>query len=241
MTATLRACLSYWPLTILGLLGTGALVFWSSYPTPVYFSQTDVIFLAPVSRQNPNSMATSSDSIISMAGIIQREIDQARVDARTSSAKVTLVDQGIYDGTRVKVPDEGGQWKHWYKRPVLDVQVTGSDPSEVSRRAVAAQQQILDLLDKRQVRAGVAQRNFIRAEMVPATPSVYIRSGRRIQAMGASGLLGASLTLAMCATASKLHYIARHRASQNRTLETADPALVGTRSEGAALAAPNRV
>jgi hypothetical protein len=235
MTAILRACLAYWPVTILGLLGTGAFIFWSGHPTPVYFSQTDVIFLAPISLRNPNSLMISSDSLTSMAGIVQREIDQANVAARTSGTTVTLVDQGIYHGIRVKVPDYGGQWQHKYDQPVLDLQVTGSDPDEVSQRALAARKQIVKLIEQRQEHAGVAQRNLIRVEMLPASPSVDLVSGRRIRAIGLSGLLGVSATFAVCAVISKLHFLIRNRRKLDEMMpiRASDAALVGAGSESA--------
>jgi hypothetical protein len=235
MTAILRACLVYWPVTLLGLLGTGAFIFWSGHPTPIYFSQTDVIFLAPISVRNPNSLIISSDSLVSTAGIIQREIDHGNVAARTSGTTVTLVDQGIYHGIRVKVPDYGGQWQHRYDQSVLDLQVTGSDPDDVRQRALAARQQIIKLLNKRQEHAGVAQRNLIRVEMLPASPSVDLVSGRRIRAVGVSGLLGVSVTLALCTITSKLHDLARRRQKLDETspIELADAALVGAGSQGA--------
>jgi hypothetical protein len=210
MTAILRACLIYWPVTLLGLLGTGGLIFWSAHPTPVYFSQTNVVFFAPISAKNPNALMISSDSLISMAGIIQREVDQGNAAARTSG-KVTLVDQGIYQGMQVKVPHSGGQWQHIYDEPVLDLEVTGADPDEVRQRVVAVRQQIVNLLDAKQEQAGVAQRNLIRVRMLPSAPSVDLVSGRRIRAIGVSGLLGVSITFAVCAIVAKLHYMARHR------------------------------
>jgi hypothetical protein len=211
MTAILRECLAYWPVTILGLLGTAAFIFWAGNPTPVYSSQTDVIFLAPISARNPNSLIISSDSLISTAGIVQREVDHGNVVARTSATTVTLVDQGIYHGIQVKVPDYGGQWQHKYDRPVLNLQVTGSDPDEVRQRVIAARDQIVKLLQERQEQTGVARRNLIRVEMLPSSPSVDLVSGRRIRAIGVSGLLGVSVTLALCAITSKLQHLARRR------------------------------
>jgi hypothetical protein len=233
MTAILRACMVYWPVTILGLFGTGAFILWSGHPTPVYFSQTDVIFLAPISVRNPNSLIISSDSLISTAGIIQREIDHGDVAARTSGTTVTLVDQGIYHGIRVKVPDYGGQWQHRYDQPVLDLQVTGSDPDEVRQRGLAARQQIIRVLQERQDQAGVARRNLIQVEMLPASPSIDLVSGRRIRALGVSGLLGVSVTLALCTVTSKLHDRARRRRKLNEITPVglADAALVGAGSQ----------
>jgi hypothetical protein len=209
--AVLRACLMYWPLTIVGLLATGVFISWSSHPTQVYFSQTDMLFLRPISLRDSNSLTTASDSIIATAGVIQREIDRGQADARTSSAKVTLVDQGIYHGSRVEVPNDGGQWEHWYNRPVLNLQVSGKDPIEVQRRSVAVQQQIVELLNDRQIKAGVPPQNFIRVHPVPASPSVYLISGRPTRAIVASSVLGLSITIALCVTTSKLHNLARHR------------------------------
>lgn len=225
MSGVLRACLRYFPVLLLGLLGTAGLAWWAATPTPVYFSQTDATFLAPISTKNPNSFTTPSDSLISLAGVIQREMDQADVGARTSSARVTLVDQGIFHGTRVKVPDNGGQWEHNYNRPVLDVQVTGSDRAEVTARALATQQTIERLVDERQAQAGVAPRNFIRVEMLPATPSVDLVSGRPTRAIGASILLGLSLSVVACTVTSQVHawWRARRPAKPEPAAAPAEP------------------
>jgi hypothetical protein len=191
----LAACRRRWPMLMVGLFLTTAIGVWVKNEPGVYWAQTDVIFLAPTSSRFPNSLSTGSESLIMTAGIVEHEVTQGSSLNATSSASVTLVDQGVRDGTMIRLPNIGGQWAYNYAQPVLDVEAVASSPSEVVQRMDDMQSAIQVALDRRQDQAGVDQFNRITVQASPASVDVEYRGGDRRRAVVVTGLLGMALTL----------------------------------------------
>ena len=168
------------------------------------FSKADIVFLAPISRINPNALAISPETLVATASVIQRDLDQARPRTRTSSPYVTLADQQILDGARVRVPDTGGQWQHNFSRPVLDVQVTGSSPDAVRAKVESLESLVNTQLGELQDASKVRPVNRITLRMSPSEPTVTALQGSPSRAMFAAFTIGSALTVVACAGADQL-------------------------------------
>lgn len=192
----LRAMVRWWYVLLAGVLATvigGVVVLRHE---GVYWSQVDVVFLAPQSARYPNKLTTSTNDLISLAGIVERIISQSE-DARTASSATTLVGQGIYDGYSIRLPDSGGQWAHNFERQVLDVQVAGPSAADVRAR----QDEVLELIDSTLVelqdQAGVAGSNRVTAQKASEIPNIYYRPGEPRRALAMTAVLGTGVTLAI--------------------------------------------
>ena len=130
-------------------------------PAGVYWAQTDLVFLAPTTPEFPNSLNTSSESVIMTAGVVKDAVDLGDKLEATSSATITLVDNGVRDGSLVRLPNLGGQWANNYAHAVLDIQAVAGTPAEVERRMAAIQRAIETDLQRRQDDAGVYEEDRI--------------------------------------------------------------------------------
>ena len=93
-----------------GLLLTGVVCLFTLRAPGVYWASTKVYFLVPATAQQPNQLAPDSGNAIAFAGLIQTEINRGIPPRRATSPEVNLVDEGIYDGWSVFLPNTGGQW-----------------------------------------------------------------------------------------------------------------------------------
>lgn len=163
----------------------------------VYQAQIDVLFLAPQHGTEVNSLQTVTGSLIATAGMIGRSVSgTASGGLAPVSDGVTLIGQGVRDGTSIRLPNVGGQWAYNFNRPVLDVQAAGSSADQVLGRVEAMVERINAELLRRQQAAGVDPDKMIRTQLSPSTPSVFYEKGDRHRAAGATGLLGFGLGLA---------------------------------------------
>lgn len=182
-----------WYVVLLGLaLLVGAMAYVASRPG-VYWAQADVMILAPKSARYPNVFEQTSQSMISMAGLIERDVNKGTVAAATSTAGVTLAGEGVRDGHAIKLPNNGGQWANNFDRPVLDVQVVGSDPAAVRVKLMSLVDVVIYELKARQDALNVSSSTRITASLVPSSPPVFHLSGNRNKALGATLILGAGL------------------------------------------------
>jgi hypothetical protein len=206
MYTLLAACRRQWWMVILGCLGIAALVFFGIHPKPVYYAQSKALFLAPVSLHNPNPLEVSSQSLISTAGIIQRDVSMDISRVRTTSPTLTLYDQGIYSGQVVRLPNYGGQYENNFSSPILDIEVTGSDGPAVLERMSVIQARVVKALTVRQDQSKVAAENRIRVEVTPLTPIVAEVGGSRTRLIGISALIGVLLTFLSVAAIDRARF-----------------------------------
>lgn len=181
---------------------TAATGMWLASTPGVYWAQADVIFLAPTSSRFPNALNTSSGSVIMTAGIVQHDVIEDS-NYGTSSSSVTLVDQGVVDGTMVRLPNVGGQWAYNYAEPVLDVQAVANTPEEVARRMIDLELAIQAALARRQDAAGVDKFDRITVQTSPSSLEVQYRGGDRRRAMAVIVLLGMAVTVSVVAIADR--------------------------------------
>ena len=143
-----------WPVLLLGLLLTLLACLAVSRTPGVYWSVARVNFLAPESAIRPNQLAPDDDSTIAFAGIIQTEINGGVPPRGAVSPDVTLVDEGIYDGWSVRLPDTGGQWATNFADPCLLVQASGPSQGLVQSRMDDLIARIKQLAAQREDAAG---------------------------------------------------------------------------------------
>lgn len=189
-----RLIVRRWYVVLVGAVITGGVAGWALIHPGVYWSQVDVVFLAPQSARYPNTLTTMSGSIVSTAGIVERVVNHARSAPETSSSTATLVGQGVTDGSSITLPDAGGQWAHNFNRQVLDVEVVGPDAADVRRRQTELIDEISAALHALQVDAGVSPENFITVEPSPVVPSISYFHGDAKRAWLMIAALGTALT-----------------------------------------------
>ena len=196
----MQSCLHRWPILLIGLLLTiGGVVYVQAAPG-VYWARTKVILLGPPVDARPNKLNSNSDGLIATAGLIAREMNPSRTFIPSTSPDVTIVEQGIYDGEVVRVPDHGGQWASNFSDPVLDIQASAADPQTVKRRVESMVAEAQSILERMQDGAGVNTANRITVAVSPQQIEVHYSAGDRRRGGVAALGLGVCLSIAAATT-----------------------------------------
>lgn len=190
------ALLRHWPVALVGAILTSVASCAVLLTEGAYWSQTDVVFLAPLSARNPNVLQSTSDSLISTAGIVERIVNRGADSPAASSASVTLIGEGVLNGYAVRLPDDGGQWAHNFNRQVLDVQVSGPTEDAVRGRLAGIVEEIDTTLAAIESERNVATENRISIQVVSPEPSVRYFPGGGKRSIAMVLALGLSSTLA---------------------------------------------
>lgn len=193
------ACRRHFMVFVVGLLFTAGMGVWVSSQEGVYWAQSDMIFLGPTSSRFPNSLSSGSESLIGTASIVKNRVGLGDDLKATSSASITLVDDGVHDGTLVRLPNFGGQWSDSFSQPVLDIQAVGSSPDVVNERMQFMQLRITQALKEMQDEAGVDKYNRIQIQASPNKIEVVYVQGSRMRAVIITTLLGISFSLMLVA------------------------------------------
>lgn len=183
-----------WYVVLLGLAVVAAALAYVSSRPGVYWSQVDVVILAPKSARFPNVIEQTSASLVSMAGLIERDVNKGMIAPATSSTGVTLAGEGVRDGHSIKLPNSGGQWANNFDRPVLDIQVVGADQEGVRSKLAAMVDLVKDDLKARQDADHIPRVTRITASSAPSSPPIFYLGGNRKKAAAATLLLGGLLT-----------------------------------------------
>lgn len=186
-----------WPVVLVGALCTGAVAFVMVGGNHVYWSRTEVVFLAPTSRLYPNSLSAPSEDLIITAGAVAKKVTGPGATLKYASPDATLVGIGVHDGWSVRLPDTGGQWAPNFARQVLSVEVVAPDRESVLARQRELIDRIARELDTLQREAGVDPVNDITVTVQPETSAVYEIGGSRIRTLAMVAILGGSTTLAV--------------------------------------------
>jgi hypothetical protein len=186
-----------WFVVVIGLGCTAAAVLLGGQHDGVYWSSTQVIFLAPASTLYPNSLKTVSDDIIVTAGIVAKRVNGTTSMPKMASPEVTLFGRGISNGYSVLLPDTGGQWAPNFAQQMLEVQVVGPDAEDVSQRRQVLVGRISQELSALQDDAGVAEVNRITVTLVPGGADVHYVAGRHVPAAIMTALLGVSMVVGL--------------------------------------------
>lgn len=184
-----------WPMVVVGLLLAVGSLIWIDREPGVYWAQADVIFLSPSSERFPNTLVTGSGSLVAFAGLIERDVNMGSDGASTQSSGVSLADDGVRDGSMVRLPNSGGQWAYNFESPVLDVQAVASSADVVVSRMQSLQDEIQAAVDRRQDDARVDSANRVTLETAPASVQTQYLGGDRKRAKVAATLLSVSLII----------------------------------------------
>jgi len=155
----------------------------------LYQAQTDIVLLAPDSSAGGNPFWGRDYSLIAVAGLLTKIVNQDSGEAQTVSSSVTLAGQGETDGYAVRLPNRGGQWGNDYDRPILDVQAVGRTPDEAQENLNTAVTALETALTRLQDGANVPtdRRMTLYFE---ETPEPSYGQGRPSRALAATIILG---------------------------------------------------
>jgi len=185
-----------WYVAILGAVVIVAACAQFQQAQGVYWCQVDLVFLAPQSARNLNTLGTTSESLISTAGVVANAVNGGKHTAALSSPNVSLVGAGIRRGHWVRLPSVGGQWAKNFDRPVLDVQVAAASEADVRAQVEQLTSEIRRTLDTLQAHSGAGKSDRIFIERAPQAPVVAYVATQSKRAMAGAALLGSLLTLA---------------------------------------------
>ena len=190
----LGLCRHYWLVTLLGLaLTTGTVVFVANQDG-TYAGQVNVILLEPPSMRG-NALISTTNSLISLAGVISRVTGGSGGDASPASDSVTLVGEGVRRGYSIQQPNSGNQFNYIFDKPILDVQSAGSTLAEARANMDTALAKIRGALDELQDDAGVSADMRIGIQLSPTEPVFIYEHGSRIRAVGVATIVGVIMTL----------------------------------------------
>ena len=209
-----RVARRQWWVLLLGIVLTAAACYVVQKTSGVYWASTKVIFLPPLAPGRANPIAPDSSSVIPLAGIIQDEIYDGSPPLGSNGQDVTLVDQGIYDGWSVRLPNSGGQWATNYAEPLLIVQASGPSAHAVQTRMYDLIDRITRLVAAREDAAHVPVASRVDFTLSPSTVAVQYSNGHRSRAVAIIVLLGVGLSLAACMFADRVAGTRRRRGEQ---------------------------
>jgi len=204
----------WWHVLVLatGALATVAMLAHVRAHEGVYWTQANVVFLAPKTVRTPNNIQDTSSGVIATAGLVESLLRSTGSASASSSSSASIVGTGVRDGSWVRLLQSGGQWEYNFDKPILEVQVVGRTPQAVEDRAAELVSSIQAKLKELQVNDGVPRSGRITTLVSPANPTVRYSNGRPSRAMGATVLLGALLTgMALAATRSWRIRVPRRR------------------------------
>ncbi len=193
----LRALLRWWPILLIGMLVTPAIGYEAIRDPGVYFTRTEIIFLAPTSSLYPNALKTQSEDIIDTAGVVAKRITGPGKVTKFSSPDVTLVGMGVRDGWSLRLPDTGGQWGTNFATQTLMLDIVGPSPDAVQQTQAELLARVYAELADLQRNAGVSKVNEISAAPAPQTSVIYHVGGNKYRALGMTGLLGVGVTIGL--------------------------------------------
>ncbi|WP_199245802.1 hypothetical protein [Leifsonia sp. AG29] len=189
-----RACLRRWPIVLVGLLCTVLAGYLAISDKGVYYTRTQLVFLAPSSTYYPNTLATQSEDIIDTAGVVAKRITGPGQQTKYASPDVTLIGIGIRDGWSLVVPDTGGQWGTNFESQILNLDIVAPDRATVERRQTDLIERVKKELDAIQREKHVAPINDITVTTAPRSTVIYHVGGSRPRALGMALVLGLGVT-----------------------------------------------
>lgn len=192
-----RAALRRWPVLVAGAVVSLGIMYVTTLDDGIFWSRTQVVFLAPPSTAYPNALRTTSEDLIITAGVVAKAVAGPDEVTKYASPDATLVGEGVRDGWSVRLPDTGGQWATHFAEQVLYVEVVAATPEEVEARQAVIITQVAEELDRLQREAGVAPVNDITVTIAPESTVVHHVQGSRPRSVGMAGVLGACATFVL--------------------------------------------
>jgi hypothetical protein len=188
------ALLRRWPIVLVGAVLTAFFGHLAAADRSVYWTRTEVVFLAPTSRLYPNQLNTTSEDLIITAGVVAKKVDGPAKILKFASTDANLIGEGVREGWSVLLPDTGGQWAPLFASQTLVVEVVGPSPEWVAAKRQALIDRIVAKLAALQRQQGVAPRNAITTTIAPPAGVISQVSGSRLRAVAMTGILGIGTT-----------------------------------------------
>lgn len=157
----------------------------------VYSSQVTVVFLPPVTPDNPNALTPTPEDLVDFTAVVERAVNGSAARNQFASANATLSGAGVRQGSNVRLVNDGGQWTSAFSDPVLVIDVVDATEEEVRaevERSVAA---IEIAARDRQAAVGVPEASRITTLQSPSEAVVGYTAGNRQRATVGILTLGA--------------------------------------------------
>lgn len=190
----LTVVLRRWYLMVAGALLSLAGLYQATHVPPVYYTQYYVVVLAPQSSVFPNTFEDPAYGMAPMAGLIASDYNKGKRQGLLGSADTLLHGEGVREGSRVHLSNDGSQWEPMYGRPNIDVQVVGPKPEEVAAKAKQIGLDLVALLEKRQVEMGIVPTMRMTTVLSSSDPIISQAGGSRSRAALAVTAAGALST-----------------------------------------------
>jgi len=190
----LRLALRRWYFMLLGAAISVLALYLITNRPGVYWTQVDVVLLAPVYKSYPNNFEKSDFTMAPMAGVVVADWNGVNRPLLMATGETTLFGEGQRNGVEVRVPNQGSQWQPLYLTPNIDVQVVGSDAETVAEEASRVSAELNGLLEKRQEAMDIQPSLRMTTIEAPVDPTIKYVSGSRIRAAMSIGVLGAAFT-----------------------------------------------
>lgn len=186
----------------------------------VWTTEVQVILVSPKGAlaEGP-SLVSPEESLIAMAGLVEREVNaEAPPEAETSEG-VPLEGRGVRRGTLISLPNAGGQWNFNFVSPILSVQVVGPSPDDVVAQRRSAVARIDRTLYDIQAADGTGPSRMITSRVIPQEPPVLLANGRPTRAAAGTLLLGLVLVTSLTLLLDRV--LLRHRRRRSALVATA--------------------
>jgi len=219
----LAALLRRWPILLVGALCTALAGYAVVREDGVYFTRTEIVFLAPTSSVYPNALRTQSEDIIDLAGVVAKKLVGAGEVTKYAAPEVMLAGLGVRDGWSLGLPDTGGQWGSNFATQELVLDIVAPTRERVKERQDELVDQIMTELHELQSDRGVDPINEVTAIVAPQTTIIHHIGGSRPRALGMTAALGIGATVAVVILLEHR----RRRAAWSRSADVLPPAPVG--------------
>ena len=179
----IRVLARYWAVVLVGAMCTVGAGLAAISGEGVFFSRTELVFLAPTSNLYPNALRTQSEDIIDTAGVVAKRVSGPGRVTKFASTDVNLVGLGVRDGWSLRLPDTGGQWATNFATQMLLLDVVGPTREAVQSRQASLAARVQHELDRLQRDAQVAPVNDITVIAAPQSAAIYHVGGSRPRAL----------------------------------------------------------
>lgn len=206
-----RVLLRRWPIVMVGVLLTGTIGFVAIKDEGVYFTRTEILFLAPTSSLYPNALRTQSEDLIITAGVVAKRVTGPADVTKFASPEVTLVGLGVRDGWSLTLPDTGGQWATNFATQMLVLDIVGPTREAVLERQHEIVAEVGAELDELQRSADVDPVNDITVMVAPETTVIYHVGPSRMRTLAMVTIIGAGITTVAALVADRRRRRRRER------------------------------
>jgi hypothetical protein len=185
-----------WWVVLIGVVLTAAMGLVALSDPGVYFSRTEITFLAPSSQRYPNSLQTTSGDLIITAGIVAKRVEGPAAIPKFADSSVNLVGEGVREGWSLRLPDTGGQWASNFASQTLILDVVGPTRESVQTQQTAVLDEVAHELYALQREQSVDPVNDITTTATPASAVISHVTGSRIRSLAMTAALGFGAILA---------------------------------------------